>query len=94
MSAQTSEEIANAIVARIEADFTDRRGLRQEWDEIDADLQEEIRDTWRDIVRQELSQLRAALNANACQHPLEHRVQGRGQLINATLCNVCGDYIV
>lgn len=51
----TSEEIANAIVSRIEADFTDRRGLRQEWDEIDADIQEEIRDTWRDIVRQELN---------------------------------------
>lgn len=36
----------------------------------------------------------ASLKANACRHPLEHRVQGRGQLINATLCNVCGDYIV
>lgn len=55
MSERSSEEIANAIVSRIEADFTDRRGLRQEWDEIDADIQEEIRDTWRDIVRQELN---------------------------------------
>lgn len=31
---------------------------------------------------------------DGCQHPLEQRVRGVRQLINATLCKVCGDYIV
>lgn len=42
------------IVAAIERDFTDRRGLRQEWEQIDDEIQEEIRATWRKLVRKEL----------------------------------------
>ena len=41
---------AKAIVEAILCDMTDRRGLRQEWDQIDADIQKEIRAEWRRIV--------------------------------------------
>ena len=34
------------IVFDIVKDFTDRRGLRQEWDNIDDDIQCEIMNTW------------------------------------------------
>lgn len=44
------EQIAQQIVAEIEEDFTDRRGLRQEWDEIDEGIKQEIRDEWTSIT--------------------------------------------
>ena len=37
-------------VHKILADMTDRRGLRQEWEQIDPDIQAEIRETWTEIV--------------------------------------------
>jgi hypothetical protein len=46
---------AERIVKAIERDFTDRRGLRQEWEQIDAETQAEIRATWTKIVRKELA---------------------------------------
>lgn len=48
------ESIAARIVAAIEADFTDRRGLRQQWEQIDGDIQEEIRREWRALALEEL----------------------------------------
>jgi hypothetical protein len=48
---KTAERIVKAIIT----DFTDRRGLRQEWEQIDADIQQEIRETWLAIVRKELT---------------------------------------
>jgi hypothetical protein len=44
------------IVEAILEDLTDRRGLRHEWERIDEDIQEEIRQTWITIV---LSRLKA-----------------------------------
>lgn len=41
---------AEAIVFDIVSDLTDRRGLRQEWDNIDDDIQEEIIQKWVNIV--------------------------------------------
>lgn len=41
---------AEKIVDKIIDDFTDRRGLRQEWENIDEEIQQEIRDTWIKIV--------------------------------------------
>ncbi len=41
---------AEKIVDGIIEDFTDRRGLRQEWEQIDEETQQEIRDTWIKIV--------------------------------------------
>lgn len=43
------------IVFELVSDFTDRRGLRQEWEEIDQDIQSEIIDKWISIVKAKLS---------------------------------------
>ena len=43
------------IVFGILSDFTDRRGLRQEWEQIDDDIQEEMIETWIEIVKDKLS---------------------------------------
>ena len=40
------EETARAIVWEIVDDLTSRRGLRQEWEAIDKDIQESIKSTW------------------------------------------------
>ena len=39
------------ILFEIVADFTDRRGLRQEWEGIDDDIQEEIFEDWLEIIK-------------------------------------------
>jgi len=49
-----AEDKAVQIVNAILHDLTGRRGLRHEWDGIDDDIQQEIRDTWATIVRKEL----------------------------------------
>ena len=41
---------AKIIVDGIIKDLTDRRGLRQEWDQLDDEIQQEINDTWVAIV--------------------------------------------
>ncbi len=46
-------ENADRIVSRIIANLTDRRGLRQEWEQIDAETKDEIRATWAQIVLNE-----------------------------------------
>lgn len=45
---------AKRIVKAIVDDFTDRRGLRQEWEHIDDETQAEISATWTALVRKEL----------------------------------------
>ncbi len=45
------EQRARAAVDKIiDTDLTDRRGLKQEWYQIDAETQEEIRETWKKII--------------------------------------------
>jgi glycine/serine hydroxymethyltransferase len=39
-----------AKVFDIITDLTDRRGLRQEWEEIDGDIQDEIIEKWKEII--------------------------------------------
>lgn len=46
---------ADRIVSLILDDMLGRRGLDGAWDEIDEDIQEEIRATWAAIVHKELS---------------------------------------
>lgn len=41
------------ILFDLVADFTDRRGLRQEWEQIDEDVQEEIFRTWLRIIKKQ-----------------------------------------
>ena len=48
-------ENPGAIVDRILADLTDRRGLRQEWEQIDPDVQDEIKQAWIEIVKEEIA---------------------------------------
>ena len=43
-------EADRRAVRDIEKDLTDRRGLRQEWERIDDEIQDEIRNVWRDLV--------------------------------------------
>ncbi len=47
---------ANGIVDDIVADLCARKGLRHEWDQIGADIRDEIREEWRQIVIRELKQ--------------------------------------
>jgi len=47
-------DVAQRIIEEIESDLTDRRGLRQEFEGIDPDTQDEIRDTWADLIRDKL----------------------------------------
>lgn len=49
-----SKEKARKVVEGIIKDLTDRRGLRQEWDMIDDDIQDEIKDKWTDIVLEKM----------------------------------------
>jgi hypothetical protein len=46
--------ISQRIVAAIEFDLTDRRGLKAEWAKIDEDTRDEIRDEWAKVVRSAL----------------------------------------
>jgi hypothetical protein len=41
---------AKTILFRIVSDFTDRRGLRQEWEQIDNGIQDEIMQEWLGII--------------------------------------------
>lgn len=41
-----TQRVARQIVKAIMADFTDRRGLRHQWDQIDDDIRKEIIATW------------------------------------------------
>jgi len=45
---KTAELIVDAIVT----DLTDRRGLRQEWEQIDEETQNEIKGEWMRLVRE------------------------------------------
>lgn len=47
-----AEEIRDAILD----DVTDRRGWRQEWDEFDDDVQEEIKDVWLIVINEILEE--------------------------------------
>ena len=47
---KTAEHLAEIIIAAIVKDFTDRRGLRQEWEGIDDEIREEIITEWESIA--------------------------------------------
>lgn len=42
------------IVENIVLDITDRRGLKDEWYAINEDIQEEIKQSWYDIIEKGL----------------------------------------
>lgn len=45
-----NESISQEIVDAIVFDFTDRRGLRQQWEGIDDEIQQEIKDAWKEKI--------------------------------------------
>lgn len=45
-----SEWIAEKIISGILADITDRAGLQNTWESIDAEIQQEILQQWKDII--------------------------------------------
>lgn len=48
---KVSKEARDAV-RKIVADLSDRRGLRQEWEQIDRDIQKEIRSMWEQIIHE------------------------------------------
>ena len=46
-------DFAQKVAHAIEMDISDRRGLKSEWCQIDDDIQEEIRDRWAEIIREQ-----------------------------------------
>ena len=54
VSKRIEDDMSIEIVNRIIEDLKDRRGLRQEWESIDSNIQDEIRDNWVSIVNQVL----------------------------------------
>lgn len=46
----TNKQIATATVRLILGDLTDRSGLQNAWDDIDADIQREIKATWSRFI--------------------------------------------
>ena len=44
------KETSTVVVGQIVADITDRRGLRQAWESVDGEIQEDIKDTWADLI--------------------------------------------
>ena len=50
MNSKMTKEQADQIVTAIIKDFTDRKGLRQQWDLIDRETQQEIKTTWVKLV--------------------------------------------
>ncbi|MHC4196170.1 MAG: hypothetical protein ACYSQZ_09610 [Planctomycetota bacterium] len=45
-----TKPVSKQILFEIIDDLTDRRGLRQEWDQIDDDIQNEILSDWLKII--------------------------------------------
>jgi len=49
------EKIAKNIVDKILLDISDRKGIKHEYNNIDEDILEEIKTTWKKIITDELS---------------------------------------
>lgn len=49
------ESTEHTIIREIEEDIRDRRGLKHEWNAIDEDVKEQIREAWRAIVRKHIT---------------------------------------
>jgi hypothetical protein len=54
MSEEKIKEAARKIVEDIEADISDRRGLKSEWRAIDPGIQEEIREEWAALAEKRI----------------------------------------
>jgi hypothetical protein len=50
MTKQKAKQVSKIIVQDIIYDLKDRKGLQNEWDSIDKDIQQEIIATWEGII--------------------------------------------
>lgn len=50
------ERTASNIVDAIVEDLSDRNGIKQAWYDIDEEIQDEIRQTWKEIVIKHISE--------------------------------------
>jgi len=50
MEADVTREQAQEAVREIVRDLSDRRGLKWAWDDIDEDIQAEIKKRWADLI--------------------------------------------
>jgi hypothetical protein len=62
-------KLSQKIIREIIADFTDRRGLRQEWEQIDKDVIREIKKTWTGIIEKHLSLISQEKSGVMCRAP-------------------------
>ena len=53
LKGKKAEDKSLAKIFDIITDLTDRRGLRQEWENIDGDIQDEIIEKWKNIIDKE-----------------------------------------
>ena len=52
---EDKEQIADRIIKRLDADISDRRGLKWEWEKIDKEvMDDELKPRWKDIIIEEL----------------------------------------
>jgi hypothetical protein len=49
-------DLAQSLVRLIEDDLTDRRGLRGQWEMLDDEIRDEIRDEWARLIRQGIAE--------------------------------------
>ena len=45
------EEEIKKVVEEIVSDLSDRKGIGDEWGQIDSDIQEEIKEKWFNIIK-------------------------------------------
>ena len=49
-----NDEKINEIIEEIIEDISDRRGLKNEWNGIDKDIQDEIKEVWFNIIKEKI----------------------------------------
>jgi hypothetical protein len=60
---------AREIVLRIIIDLTDRRGLRQQWEEINDEIRDEIVAQWEKLTREVLTAPSSSTNTPSARMP-------------------------
>lgn len=50
LSPHAKKRLARQAIEQIVMDISDRRGLRQEWEACDNEIQAEIKKIWEDII--------------------------------------------
>ena len=79
MNKEQVKETAKKIIASLEKDISDRRGLRQEWERIDEGVKAEIHEAWASIITKQIE-------------PLFPQGEG-GLLSDEEICKTaCGEY--